>query len=298
MHIFLTGASGYLGSRVAAGLIRAGHTVTGLVRRSGSAPEGVMEALGDLGDTAALGATAAQADAVIHTAFSHAEDFGAAIDIEKAAIDAMIEALRGSGKPVIVASAVGVLGDTGAAPATDDAPVSADFPARIRGHLEDRTRADADGVRMSALRLSVLVYGHGSSQFVPMLMAAARRDGVSRFVAPGDNRLSSVHVDDAAAAFVAALERGQAGQVYNLASETVTGRVLAEAVAQGAGGVEVVEASMDDLGAATHPFAALLLSMNFDMDAAATRTRLAWTPSGPSLTEDISQGSYAQQINA
>ena len=208
MHIFLTGASGYLGSRIAERLLAAGHEVTGLVRRPGSAPGGVREMVGDLSRPDDLAGAARGTDATIHTAFGHDVDFADAVETERVAFDAMLSALPPGGT-LIATSAAGVLGDTGATPAADDAPISADFPPRIRGFIEDRVReASADGPRLIAMRLPVLVYGHGGSPFVPGLIEAARRDGVSRIVGDGRNRLSSVQVDDAADAYVAALDRG------------------------------------------------------------------------------------------
>lgn len=293
MHVFLTGASGYLGSRVATRLRSSNHVVTGLVRRQGSAPDGVEEVIGALADTAMLGEQAARADAILHTAFGHSDDFEEATESERLALDAIVDAIRGSGKPLIVSSAAGVLGDTGSAPARDDAKVSSDFPARIRGHLEERVRANADRINMSAMRLPVLVHGHGASQFVPLLIDVARRDGISRYSEPGTNRLSAVHVDDAADAYILALQTGATGRVYNVASETLTAGALAEAVAKGAGVNRIEGVTLEGMQEATHPFVALLLSMNFDLDAAATRRDLGWVPSGPSLVEDLSSGSYA-----
>lgn len=295
MHVFLTGASGYLGSRVATRLLARSHEVTGLVRREGSAPDGVRERKGDLARPQDWIDAVRASDATIHTAFGHAEDFAEAVETERGAFDAMLGALRPEGT-LIATSAAGVLGDTGLAPASDEAPVSADFPPRIRGFVEDRVRAATeDGPRLIAMRLPVLVYGDGGSPFIPGLIEAARRDGVSRIVGDGTNRLSSVHVDDAADAYLAALDRGQRGTVYNVAAETVTGRELAEAVARNAGisCVEVVdlEASQEVL----HPFMALLISMTFDLDPTLARQALGWSPQALSLVEDLTEGSYARR---
>ena len=295
MHVFLTGASGYLGSRIATRLLARGHEVTGLVRREGSAPDGVRERPGDLARPQDWTQAVREADATIHTAFGHAEDFADAVATERGALDAMLDALRPEGT-LIATSAAGVLGDTGPVPAPDDAPISADFPPRIRGFVEDRVRAAApDGPRLSAMRLPVLVYGAGGGPFVPGLIEAARRDGVSRIVGNGTNRLSSVHVDDAADAYLAALDRGRTGTVYNVAAETVTGRELAEAVALNAGISRVEAVDLDAAQAALHPFMALLISMTFDLDATLARQELAWSPQAPSLIEDLTEGSYARQ---
>lgn len=298
MHVLLTGASGYLGARVAARLVERGHAVTGLVRRPGSAPPGVAEAVGGLGDHALLAGRARATDAVIHTAFDHGAEFADAVAEERGAVDVMLAAARGTGQPVVLTSAVGVLGPTGPHPAPEDAPVSAEFPARIRGHLEERVRAGSDGVAVSALRLPVLVHGDAGSAFLPVLMAAARRDGVSRYPGDGSDRLSAVHADDAADAYVLALEHGAGGRVWNVAAETVTARALAEAVAEGAGGVSTAPATLGAFGAATHPFLALLLSASFELDAGATRRELGWTPRGPGLAEDVGRGSYARAAGA
>ena len=204
---------------------------------------------------------------MIHTAFDHGADFADAAVEERAAVDAMPGAVRGTGHPVIVTSAAGGLGDTGPRSAPEGAPVSADFPARIRGHVEERVRAGTDGVALSALRLPVLMHGRGGSPFLPLLMTAARRDGVRRHAGEGVNRLLAVHVDDAAETHALALDRAEGSRVWNVAAETVRGRALAEAVAEGAGGLPVAPATVAERGAATHPFAALLLSMIFELDA-------------------------------
>ena len=295
MNIFLTGAAGYIGSCVARRLLDNGHAVTGLARRAGTAPAGVSEIVGDLADLERIGELTRRADAVIHTAFSHEAEFGTAVEIEKAAVDAMIAAVsEGADRPIVLTSAAGVLGDTGAERATDDAPISTEFPARIRGFIEDRVRAGAPGAHLMALRLPVVVHGDGGSQFAPLYVNAARRDGVSRYVGAGDNRLSTAHVDDAADAYVAVLDGGKAGHVYNVATETVTGRALAEAVAQGADVDRVESVDLAVMQGATHPFAALLTSMTFDLDSSQLRA-LGWSPSGPSLADDVGNGSYGNE---
>lgn len=292
MHVFLTGASGYLGSRIAERLLALGHEVTGLVRTPGSAPKGVREHVGDLSRPDDLAKVVRAANATIHTAFGHEEDFADAVNSEQKAFDAMVAALPAQ-STLIATSAAGVLGDTGPTAASDDMPVSVDFPARIRGFIEERVRAGrSDGPRLIAMRLPVLVYGHGGSPFVPGLIDAARQDGISRIVGDGGNRLSSVHVDDAADAYVAALKHGRGGTVYNVAAETVTGRTLAEAVARSTNVSRVEAVDLETAQGVLDPFMALLISMNFDLDAAAARRELNWSPSGPSLLNDIETGSY------
>ena len=293
MHIFLTGASGYLGSRIAGRLLAAGHSVTGLVRTSGSAPDGVREQVGDLSRPDGFTDAVREADATIHTAFGHDLDFADAVEIERVALDAILSALPPSGT-LIATSAAGVLGDTGATPAPDDAPVSANFPPRIRGFVEDGVRAaGTNGPRLIAMRLPVLVYGHGGSPFVPALIEAARRDGVSRTVGDGRNRLSTIHVDDAAEAYVAALDRGHAHTVYNIAAETVTLLELAEAIARNTGISRVEAVDLEAAQEVLHPFMALLISMTFDLDATRASRELAWSPRAPSLIDDLTGGSYA-----
>lgn len=289
MHIFLTGASGYVGSRVALLLIEQGHSVSGLVRRVGSAPTGVTEVVGDLTDLVLLTEQASAADAVVHTAFGHDADFAESVNVEKAAVDVIVSAA--GTKRVVLTSAAGVLGDTGAEPATDTAEISADFPANIRGFVENITRENGTGANTVTLRLPVVVYGHGGSQFAPLYVAAAMRDGISRYVGTGDNKLAAVHVDDAAQAYLTALVHGQPGSVYNVSSETVTGQELAQVIALGAGANNVDSVDLAVMQEATHPFAALLTSMNFDLDAAGLR-ELGWLPTGPSVREDIGHGSY------
>lgn len=296
MHVFLTGASGYLGSRIAAKLLGRGDDVTGLVRRAGSAPPGVVEIVGDLRNPDTFLDAAAASEGVIHTAFGHEEGFDEAVGIERQAVDALIMRQQGSGKPVILSSAVGILGDTGDAPATEDTPVSDDFPARIRGFIEEWTTTRNQGVSINSIRLPVLVYGCGGSQFLPLLLNVARRDGVSRYVGDGTNRLAAVHVEDAADAYLLALRAGSAGRIYNVAAETLTSRALAEAVATAAGIEQVESVTLEESQAAIHPFVALLLSKTFDLDASATQDDLGWTPHGLSLVDDVKSGSYAVRL--
>ncbi|MEM1047498.1 MAG: NAD-dependent epimerase/dehydratase family protein [Pseudomonadota bacterium] len=293
MRVFLTGSSGYLGTAIAEKLLGRGHRVAGLVRRPGSAPAGVEEAIGNLANPKEFLAGLAEADAVIHTAFDHRADFADAVAIEKAALEAMLSALSDRAIPVVLTSAAGLLGDTGGEPAPDSAPVSPDFPARIRGYVEEWCRTRTEGPFLTAIRLPVLVYGRGGSQFLPLLLETARRDGISRYVGAGTNRLSAVHVDDAASAYVAALEVGQAGGVINLSAETVTGAGLAALIGRAASIDRVESASLETAQAAIHPFAALLLSMNFDLRVDAAKSRLNWAPQGPSLFDDVVTGSYS-----
>ena len=210
MHVFLTGASGYLGSRVAARLLEGGH-----VRHRPRAPSWLRSRRGFASTLAtSLGPTRWPDPCARPTPRSTPpsttrEDFAEAVATERAALDAMLAALRPKGT-LIATSAAGVLGDTGARPAPDEAAISADFPARIRGFVEERVRRGRPptGRAWSPCACPCSSTATAAARFVPGLIAAARRDGVSRIAGDGANRMSSVHVDDAAEAYVAALDRG------------------------------------------------------------------------------------------
>ena len=295
MHVFLTGASGWVGSAVARELIAAGHTVTGLVRTLTKADAarglGVTPRLGELGDLQGLRAAADQADAVIHTAFGI--DFARIAELaeeDRRAIETFGEALQGSGRPLLVTGGFGLLpGGEGVRETARPAPIP-NFP-RVS---EQTAFALADrGVHASVVRLPRSVHGKGETHgFVPMLAAFAKAQGVSAYVGEGDNLWPSVHRLDAARVYLRAVERGARGEAFHaVAEEGVPYRRIAEAIGRQVG---VPARSMAPEAAAGHfgPFASWVAG-NGPASSAWTRETLCWSPREPDLISDIERPDYS-----
>jgi len=299
MKVLLTGATGYIGSGVAEKLRARGHEVTAFVRgeekkRSVEA-QGMDAVIGTLEDPTALVEAAQEVDAVIHTAFDHTSDFFKGVEVEGRALDALLVSLKGSGKTLIGTSAAGVLGDTGETPADEDTslPDEEAWPVARRGRLESKLIDAAPDLRTIVLRLPVLVYGHGASQFPPMLIRTAKETGTSYYVGDGTNKLSAAHVDDIADLYVLALEKASPGTLYNVAAgDPVEPRAMAEAVKEAAGVDKTESISEEEAGELWNPFVALLLSLNFWLSGDKAERELGWMPKGPSLLDDLRSGSY------
>jgi nucleoside-diphosphate-sugar epimerase len=299
MRVFMTGATGYIGSRVARQLHQSGHQVIALTRDDARASTlrsgGYESVVGTLNDVPLLQRLAREADGVIHLAFDPRNDFFDEVRREGAIVDALIDALRETGKLLIATTAAGVLGDTGEHPVSETHPINPEFPAAVRAALETRMRtAAAAGVRSVVIRVPILAYGHGGSQFPPLLIETARRTGKAAYVGEGDNRISTAHVDDIATLYRLALEKAAPGSLYNVTGgEHISMIELAEAVRDRVGEHTTLQ-SLTREQAAEHwnPFVALLLSLNNVVSADKARTELGWTPQGISLAHDIRSGSY------
>jgi nucleoside-diphosphate-sugar epimerase len=297
MNIFLTGATGYVGSRVAERLQEKGYSVVALVRDDSAAKklkgQGYQTVVGDLNEPDSFAEVVARSDGVIHTAFNHTGDFFESVATEKRAITSMLNALGKTGKPFVASNGSGVLGDTGSRVADESFPIPSDWPVAQRTEFEGLVRAATD-VRGSVLRLPILVYGHGLSQLVPLLLTTAREKGVAYYIGAGENRLSAAHVDDIADLYVLAFEKAPIGSIYHVASgEVVRGHELAKAVQRNIGGkTELESISQEEAGKLWNPFLAILLSMNNQLSNAKAVRELGWQPQATSLLEDITQGSY------
>ena len=270
MKILLTGATGYLGSRVAEKLKAKGYEVTAFVRseekKRGVKAQGMNAVVGTLENPATLVRAAQEVDAVVHTAFDHGGDFFEGVEVEGRALDALLASLKGSGKTLIATSAAGVLSDTGATPASEDAPLPNEdaWPVAKRGRLEAKLMDAAPEVRTIVLRQPVFVYGRGGSQFPPLLVRTAKETGASYYVGGGTNKLSAAHVDDIADLYVLALEKAPAGSLNNVAAgDPVEPRAVAEAVREAAGADGTKSIGQEEAGGLWNPFLALLLSLNF-----------------------------------
>ncbi len=213
MHIFVTGATGFVGSAVTQELLAAGHQVSGLARSDTAAQklsaQGVEVVRGDLEDLQGLQRAAAAADGVIHTAFNHDfSKFQANCEQDRRVIQALGDALAGSARPLVVTSGIGILPPD--QPATEDTRPNADTTSVPRIASEQAASVlAARGVNVSIVRLPPSVHGSGDHGFVPMLIGIARQQGAAAYVGDGMNQWSAVHRLDAARAYRLIIEKAK-----------------------------------------------------------------------------------------
>jgi nucleoside-diphosphate-sugar epimerase len=295
MRVFVTGATGWIGSVVVRELLSGGHRVTGLARSDGSAARvtaaGAEVFRGSLEDADGLRAAAAEADGVIHAGYVHdfspAGDPAAAAALDGRVIAAFGEALAGTGKPLVVASGLPVPPAGGIA--TEE--VRSENPAHPRVSEPAALAVASRGVRASVVRLPPSVHGEGDPWFIPIFISVARKTGISAYIGDGANVWPAVHRVDAARLFRLALEQAPAGTLLNaVADEGVPFREIAEVI----GRHLQVPAKSITTAEAPEQFGALAGFAATDVPAssAITRQRFGWRPVEPGLIADLDQGHY------
>jgi nucleoside-diphosphate-sugar epimerase len=298
MRVFVTGASGWIGSATVDELLAAGHEVTGLARSDASAAalraKGARVHRGDLDDLASIRAGAEAADAVIHLANKHDWSNAAnSITAERAAVQTIGDEFTGTNRPFLFAS--GVAGLTQGRPATENDPSPFYGPESPRGGSENLAFEFVDrGVHAVALRFAPTVHGTGDHGFVGTIAAVAREKGVSGYPADGTNRWAAVHRSAAGRLVALGLAKAPAGgRLHAVAEEGIPTRDIAEALGR-AFGLPVTSIAPDDV---QDHFGWIGTFFAMDLAATSTMTRelLGWTPSGPTLIEDIDAGAYSVQ---
>jgi nucleoside-diphosphate-sugar epimerase len=318
MRIFITGASGWIGTPVTSELLGKGHQVVGLARSDASAAKlerlGAAALRGTIDDLDLVARAAAESDGVIHLAFKHdiafaGGSFQDAVDADHRVVEAIGEALKGSGKPFALAS--GLIGVAPGRVATEEdgqEPATLDLDAATLAALEASgmfqsgawSRADtahyvrdlaADGVRSSVVRLAPTNHGEGDHGFTASLVATARSQGVAGYIGDGSQQWSAVHHLDSAHLFCLALESAPAGATLHAAGEVgVPLREVAEVIGRHLG---VPTASIDPADAAEHfGWLARPASMACPASSTITRELLGWEPKQIGLLEDLEQGHY------
>jgi nucleoside-diphosphate-sugar epimerase len=301
MRVFVTGATGHIGSTVVRELLEAGHEVVGLARSDKSAAAltaaGAEVQRGNLDDLNSLRTGATAADGVIHLAFnnlSDTTDFATSAQVDLRAVETIGAALEGTDKPFVITSGTLLLALLALGrPGTEKDVLDTGSPPRPRVASENAVIAFAErGVRSSVVRLAPSVHStadhHG---FVPSLIGIARVKGVSAYVGDGSNRWPAVHTLDAARLYRLAVEAAPAGsRLHGAGEEGVPFREIAEAIGRQLK-VPVVSIAADE--ASDHfGFLSALVSLDNPTSSALTQELLGWQPQGPGLIADIEQGHY------
>lgn len=297
MKVFLTGATGYVGSVVAEKLLGKGYDVLGLTRNEAAEAKlndkkiGFLR--GDLTDVEVLKRGASESDAVIHTAFSHNfSDYNDAVKLDRTVIAAFAEVLAQTNKPFIVTSSSAILGDTRGSEADEDYPFDQNSSRLLRGEVEwDVLRLPQKGIRSIVLRLPLFVYGRGGSSFVTFMIRQAKDAETANYIESGEQRVSAVHVEDVADLYVLALETSTAKGLYNVATEDVSMKDLNKAIAR----LLNVKARSISAEEAKVKFGKMFdfLSINNQLSAEKVRRELGWKANAnKTILDDIENGSY------
>jgi len=296
MHVFVTGASGWIGSAAVDELLAAGHEVTGLARSDSSAgalkAKGVRVRRGDLDDLAGIRAGAEAAEAVIHLANKH--DFAnpaVSNAAERAAVQTIGDTLVGTGRPFLLAA--GVAGLAQGRLAKEDDASTAHGPDSSRGGSENLALEFVErGVHSVSLRFAPTVHGAGDHGFIAAIAAVARQRGVSGYPGDGTNRWAAVHRSDAGRLVALGLQKAPAGaRLHAVAEEGVATREIAGAIGRA---FDLPVASIAPEDVAEHfGWIGRFFTMDGSATSSATRELLGWTPDRPTLIEDIDGGAYS-----
>ena len=295
MRIFVTGAPGFIGSRLVPELIQSGHQVLGLTRSEAGAETlrklGAEVLYGNIEDLDSLRKGAADSEGVIHLAFNHDfSQFQKNCEDDRAAITAIGEVLLGSNRPFIVTSGTAIANSGDGKTATEESPTSTWNPrAAAEGVVKDLV---ARGVNASIVRLAQIHDTHKQG-LVPYFTAIAREKGVAAYVGDGSNRMAAAHVSDTARLYRLAFEKAEPGAIYHAVDEEgVSMKAIAEAQGRG---LKVPVISLKPEEAEAH-FGWLGHFANQDLSASSTITRkkLNWTPTGPDLITDLNNMDYTQ----
>ncbi len=300
MRMFVTGASGWIGSAVVAELLAADHEVVGLARSDASADAlaaaGAEVRRGDIGDLDVLRAAAAESDGVIHLAFRHdiafTGDWETAVSSDLVAIEALGEALAGTDRPLTIASGVGGLKPGALATERD---MGEPFPGAGGRFLNERTAlALAErGVRSISVRFAPTVHGEGDKGFVAGIVAADREAGVAAYIGEGTNRWPAVHRSDAARLVRLGIENAPAGSVLHaVGEEGVAIRDIAEAIGRGLN-LPVTSITAEQ-AEAQFGFLASFLPLDMPVSNTLTRELVGWEPTHPGIIADLDEGHYFQ----
>ena len=299
MRVFLTGATGFIGSAIVPELIKAGHQVLGLTRSDPGArsliAEGAEVHRGSLEDPESLRSGAAQSDGVIHCAFDHSafgSDFSKFLEVcekDRRAIEALGDALKGSDRPLVITSGTGMGNAAPGQPATED-HFDPDHPNPRRQSEVAAAAVSEGGMNVSVVRLPQ-VHDTVKQGLITYAVQVAREKGASAYIGEGLNRWPAAHVLDVARLYRLALEKREAGNRYNaVAEEGVSMREIAEVIGRG---LKVPVVSLSQQEAQAH-FGWLAMFAGFDMPASSAQTqeRLGWHPTGPGLIADLEQMRY------
>lgn len=288
MRVFVTGATGFIGSTLVKELLRAGHQVLGLARSDAGAASlraaGAEVHRGDLEHPESLAEGAARSDGVIHCAFDHDfSRFAAHCEQDARAITALGAALAGTRRPLLITSGIGMGIPAPGRPATEDVFDAHAYPRRLTEVTAQAVAAD--GINVTVVRLPQ-VHDTTRHGLITFAIALAREKGVSAYVGDGGNRYSAAHLSDVARVYQLALEMAEPGARYHaVAEEGVTFRAVAEAIGRGLG-VPVVSIQPDE-AAAHFGWLGMFVGMDLAATSDLTRERLGWRPTGPGLIADL-----------
>ena len=295
MPVLVIGATGYIGSNVTRHLQAAGYDVVALARTDASAERldraGITVCRGDLSAPDTIRAAAANADAIIHAAVG--VQVGLVSEADVAAVDVMIDALAGTGRPLILTSGVAVYAGIATGPVDEDTALEAALPAQVpRIRLEERVlRAAERHVRPVVLRPGFGYGRGGAGLLLRVQLERARRTGIGAYIGDGSGLFPVVHVDDLARAYLSALAHGQASSIFNVVGRTHSAHEIAAAVSYAVGAEgRTVSLSGDEARDAWGPLAPVLRGLP-PVSAVRATVELRWTPQAPSLMYELVYGS-------